>query len=161
MMVVLERMGVMNARKSVDGERCMARTKHSVVFAGKSSPITLGFLAAIGLVVGGSQSALAQVAPVTQPQSIAPQSIAPPQQIFQDQQNRDPFSSRGGDQAGGVMDLVHRAMQAGSISNEDFVTEQQENLDSATAAFRAAQQKRLTGTPTAPIATPSIVTPSN
>ncbi|MBW4474406.1 MAG: hypothetical protein KME45_29125 [Stenomitos rutilans HA7619-LM2] len=127
----------------------MVGTKHSVARTAKPYPIAF-VLAAIGLVIGVSQAALAQ--------EVQP---AQPQQIFQDQQTRDPFSSRGNDQTGGVMDLIHRAMQAGSTSNEDFVGEQQENLDSATAAFREAQKKRLTGTSTPPVATPGTATPTN
>lgn len=129
----------------------MARTKQSMAHTGVSHRITLLSIAAIGLLVGVSEAASAQDA-----------SIAQPQQIFQDQQTRDPFSNRGSDQSGGVMDLIHRAMQAGGTSSEDFVSGQQENLDSATEAFRAAQQKRLSGTPTTPTATPSTpTTPKN
>lgn len=117
----------------------------------KSAQIALGYLSAIGLLVSVSHPATAQEATTT------------PQQIFEDQ-NRDPFSNRGGDQAGGVMDLVHRAMQAGSLSNEDFYNQQKENLDSAAADFRAAQQRRLNGqpstppTPVAPTAVPTTPT---
>jgi hypothetical protein len=128
----------------------MARTmKNSTLFAVKPTQLTLGFMAAIGLITGFSHSASAQQAPVAQPQ-----------EIFQDQQNRDPFSGRGSDQAGGVMDLVHRAMQAGSLSTEDFYGEQKENLDSATADFRAAQQKRLNGSQPATTTPPSVVPPT-
>jgi hypothetical protein len=148
---VLKEMSVVNVQISVDGEHFMARTKQSTAHTSVSQPITLLSIAVIGFLVGVSQTASAQDA-----------SIAQPQQIFQDQQTRDPFSNRGSDQSGGVMDLIHRAMQAGGTSNEDFVSGQQENLDSATEAFRAAQQKRLTGTPTAPAATPgTLTTPKN
>ena len=123
----------------------MARTtKTSIMYTRKLNQNTLCLVMAIGLLAGLAQSALAQE---TQ--------VAKPQEIFQDQQNRDPFSNRGGDQAGGVMDLVHRAMQAGSLSSEDFQGQQQENLDSATASFREAQQKRLGGSQTAPAIAPT------
>lgn len=112
------------------------------------TPLTLGFLTVSGLIAGFSSTASAQQAGTAQPQ-----------QIFQDQQNRDPFSGRGNDQAGGVMDLVHRAMQAGSLSSEDFYGEQKENLDSAAATFRAAQKQRLTGSQTAPMAAPTTALP--
>ncbi len=126
-------------------------SKFSAMHRSKQAPIVLGLLAAIGLVVSVSSAASAQ-------------EVATPQQIFQDQ-NRDPFSNRGGDQAGGVTDLIHRAMQAGSLSNEDFYDQQKENLDSAAAEFRAAQQKRLISQPSAtpstssPVAVPT--TPTN
>ena len=129
----------------------MARTtKISTLLASKPTQLTLGLVAAIGFIAGSSHLASAQQAAVAQPQ-----------QIFQDQQNRDPFSSRGGDQAGGVMDLVHRAIQAGSLSNEDFSSQQQENLDSAAADFRAAQQRRLGGSQTTkPVTAPSAAAPT-
>ena len=97
-----------------------------------ANPIALSIVATIGLVAGFSQAASAQQA-----------NVAQPQQIFNDQQNRDPFSSRGSDQSGGVMDLVHRAIQAGSLSSEDFQNQQQENLDSATAGFRGGTAKAI------------------
>jgi hypothetical protein len=118
--------------------RFMAKTTQvSTLFSYQPTQLMLGFMAAIGLMVSVAHSASAQQAA----------DVPQPQQIFQDQQNRDPFSGRGSDQAGGVMDLVHRAMQAGSLSNEDFYNQQTENLDSAAADFRAAQQQRLNGTP--------------
>lgn len=132
----------------------MARTMQTSMTR-KRNQITLGFMAAIGLVTGIVQSASAQDATLAQQSE-----VAQPQQIFNDQQNRDPFSNRGGDQAGGVMDLVHRAMQAGSLSSEDFQSQQQENLDGATADFRAAQQKRLGGSPIAPAIAPTAITPT-
>ncbi|XGV98970.1 MAG: hypothetical protein ACAF41_08505 [Leptolyngbya sp. BL-A-14] len=118
----------------------MAGKKISMTDAGKPRNIALLLLASIGLVVGLSRTALADETTVAQPQ-----------QIFEDQQSRDPFSGRGNDQVGGVMDLIHRAQQAGSLSSEDFLSEQQENLNSAAAAFRAAQQKRLNSPQTAPV----------
>lgn len=143
-------MGVIHVQIGVDGEHFMGRTKQSMAYTLVLRPLTLVSIATISLVVGASQAASAQGAPIAQPQ-----------QIFQDQQTRDPFSSRGSDQSGGVMDLIHRAMQAGSTSNEDFASEQQDNLDAATAAFREAQKKRLTGTPTPSSVTPATVTPTN
>lgn len=128
----------------------MARTtKVSTVFACKLTQFTLGFAAAIGLMTGFSHSASAQQ-----------EGVAQPQEIFQDGQTRDPFSGRGSDQSGGVMDLVHRAMQAGSTSNEDFYGQQKENLDSAAADFRAAQQQRLNSPQTAPATAQGTVSPT-
>ena len=122
----------------------MARTMNiSTMYTRKLTQITLSLTAAIGLVVGLSQSASAEQV-----------DVAKPQDIFQDQQNSDPFSGRGGNQAGSVMDLVHRAQQAGSLSYEDFQSQQQENLDEATASFRAAQQKRLSGSQISPAIDP-------
>jgi hypothetical protein len=115
----------------------------------KPAQLTLSFLVVSGVMAGLSSAALAQEA-----------NIAQPQQIFQDQQNRDPFSGRGSDQAGGVMDLVHRAMQAGSLSNEDFYDQQKENFDSATAGFREAQKQRLSGSQTSPSVGSSTVSPA-
>lgn len=128
----------------------MGRAKISMGFASKPFHAALLFLASVGLVVGMSHTAAAQEA-----------TIAQPQQVFQDQQNRDPFSSRGNDQVGGVMDLIHRVQQAGSLSSEDFANEQQENLDSATAAFRKAQQRRLTDSQPTPGADPGTTAPKN
>jgi len=125
----------------------MARTMNiSTMYTRKLTQITLSLTAAIGLVVGLSQSASAEQV-----------DVAKPQDIFQEQQNSDPFSGRGGNQAGSVMDLVHRAQQAGSISYEDFQSQQQENLDSVTAGFREAQKKRLSGSQTPPVVAPSPV----
>ncbi|HEY9896142.1 MAG TPA: hypothetical protein V6D34_12155 [Candidatus Sericytochromatia bacterium] len=118
----------------------------STMYTRKLTQITLSLTAAIGLVVGLSQSASAEQV-----------DVAKPQDIFQEQQNSDPFSGRGGNQAGSVMDLVHRAQQAGSISYEDFQSQQQENLDSVTAGFREAQKKRLSGSQTPPVVAPSPV----
>lgn len=114
----------------------------------QSTQLTLGFMTVSVLMAGLPSAASAQQA-----------GSAQPQQIFQDQQNRDPFSGRGNDQAGGVMDLVHRAMQAGSLSSEDFYGQQKENLDSAAASFRAAQKQRLTDSQTAPVAAPTTAPP--
>jgi hypothetical protein len=125
--------------------RFMARTMNiSTMYTGKLTRITLSLTAALSFMAGFAQVAAAQQADVVQPQ-----------QIFQDQENRDPFSGRGGNQAGSVMDLVHRAQQAGSLSYEDFQSQQQENLDSVTAGFREAQKKRLSGSQTPPVVAPS------
>ena len=143
----------MSSQVTVLGKRrLMAKTTQvSTVFSYQPTQLMLGLTAAIGLMVSVAHSASAQQAA----------GAAQPQQIFQDQQNRDPFSSRGSDQSGGVMDLVHRAMQAGSLSNEDFYDQQKENVDSAAADFRAAQQRRLNGTPaSAPSAASSTPSPT-
>jgi hypothetical protein len=125
----------------------MARTMNiSTMYTRKLTQVTLSLTAMIGLVAGLSQSASAEEVNVAQPQD-----------IFQDQQNNDPFSGRSGNQASSVMDLVHRAQQAGSLSYEDFQSQQQENLDSATAGFREAQKKRLSGSQTPPVVAPSPV----
>ncbi len=125
-------------------------TRIATTRTGKPAHLALSLLAAIGLAAGFASAASAQDVDVAQPQ-----------QIFNDQDSRNPFSNRGSDQAGGVMDLVHRAMQAGSsLSPEDFYNQQQENLDSAAADFRAAQQQRLGGKVKPAPSTPTAVSPT-
>jgi hypothetical protein len=79
-------------------------------------------------------------------------------------ESTDPFSNRGGDNYGGVFDLIHKVMQ-GSPDNAAFQAEQQQNLDDAATNFKALQRQRLqptaattpaatAPTPTLPIATP-------
>lgn len=124
----------------------MARTINiPTAYTRKLTQTTLGLVVALGLVAGLSQAVSAQQAEVVKPQ-----------EIFQDQQDSNPFSGRSGNQGSSVLDLVHRAIQAGSLSSEDFQSQQQENLDSATADFRAAQQKRLGSSQTIPAIAPTV-----
>jgi len=92
--------------------------------------LSLGAFVAIAVSLGATQIASAQT------------TNAPPLVGTQNESN-DPFSNRGGNQSTGVFDIIHRAMQGGSVSSDDFRTQQKDNLDSATADFRAQQQERL------------------
>lgn len=106
----------------------------------------LGVVAGIGLATFGfSQASLAQVS-----------TSAQPLQDFQNQdQPADPFSNRGNNQINGVMDMIHRAVLGPSRSPEEFNAEQQENLNSAAAEFRARQMERLRGQTPAATTTPA------
>jgi hypothetical protein len=69
----------------------------------------------------------------------------------------DPFSSRGGNQSSGVMNLIHRALQGQSKGADEFNAEQQQSLDSEAAQFRAKQQTLLqqgTAAPAVPTVAP-------
>ncbi len=57
-------------------------------------------------------------------------------------ESTDPFSNRGGDNYGGLFDLIHKVMQ-GSPDSAAFQAQQDQNLDEATAAFKALQRQRL------------------
>jgi hypothetical protein len=72
----------------------------------------------------------------------------------------DPFSDRGNGQSG-VFDLIHRAMQNGGKSFEDFSSEQSENLDSEAAQFRKQQLELLRQRQQAEQTTPSGGSSSN
>jgi len=92
--------------------------------------LSLSVLAAIAMALGATKHASAQTANV-------------PPLVGAQNESSDPFSNRGNSQSNGIFDLIHRAMQSGSVSNDDFRTEQNDNLDSATAEFRAKQLERL------------------
>lgn len=99
----------------------------------KAIVLSVGTVAGFFLTVSYPGAASAQTAQVN------------PLEDLQTQDNRDPFSSRGNGQMGGVMDLIHNAMLGPSKSMADFSAEQQENLDDAAAQFRSQQQQRLNG----------------
>lgn len=86
---------------------------------------------------GMPESAVAQVGTVN------------PLDDFKPQDNRDPFSNTGNSQ-GGMLDIIHRANLGNSRSINDYSQEQQENLNSAAAVFRAKQLERLRTTGTTP-----------
>ena len=58
------------------------------------------------------------------------------------QKEGDPIYGGTG-QSFSVFDLIHRSNLGGNRSYEDFVTEQKDNLDEATAQFRSRQRERL------------------
>jgi hypothetical protein len=77
-------------------------------------------------------------------------------------QNTDPFSRTNSDNFN-MFDLIHRANLGTLNWNSD---QQNEQLDSAAAAFKARQQKLIQGqqqqaTPSLPLVTPQSVTPSS
>jgi hypothetical protein len=115
--------------------------------------LTLGILIGAGLLaIGGSLPAVAQVT-----------NLKPLEEFQNPDGKADPFSSRGSGQASGVMDLIQRAILAPSKNSEEFIAEQQENLDAATAEFRARQKERLRQQPAAvpatPVVEPTVPTP--
>jgi hypothetical protein len=62
---------------------------------------------------------------------------------FQSPDRSNPFSGRGDGQASSVLDLIHNAVLAPSKNADEFNTQQQENLNDATARFRARQAELL------------------
>jgi hypothetical protein len=112
-----------------------------------SVSLGLGVLAGASIAVMGlSTTALAQIG--------TPQPLAD----FQDKDNPDPFSSRGGGQADSMFNLIHRAIQGPTKSVDEFNSEQRESLDSAAEEFRARQAELLRGNPTASPAPAPVIT---
>ncbi|MGF1933093.1 MAG: hypothetical protein RM347_001660 [Nostoc sp. ChiQUE02] len=75
-------------------------------------------------------------------------------------QNTDPFSRTNSDNFN-MFDLIHRANFGTLNWNSD---QQNEQLDSAAAAFKARQQRLIQGqqaTPSLPLVTPQSVTPAS
>ncbi len=68
-----------------------------------------------------------------------------PLQDLQPQQNTNPFSRNGQADSLGMLDLIRRAGQGSSRSVGDYSTEQNQNLDAATAQFRARQLQQIQG----------------
>jgi hypothetical protein len=106
-------------------------------------------------ILAGASLASFSIATTVFAQTTTPQPLAD----FQEQDNKDPFSSRGSGQGSSMFNLIHRAIQGPSKSAEDFNSEQQENLDSAAEEFRARQMELLRNKPLVPSATPPVVTP--
>lgn len=126
-------------------KRVWASTKALV----KSS---VSLLAGIGIAtLAVSQAAFAQVN----------QGNVNPLQDLNNQEQANPFSSRGGDQVKGVMEMIHNAVLGPSMSDSDFRQSQQENFNSAIDEFRAKQQRVLrdnqgpSASTSAPVAVPA------
>ncbi len=84
---------------------------------------------------------------------------------FKDTQSRDGlsdiFSNRNDGSTNGVFDLIQRVIRGGTNSG-DFQAQQQQNLDDATAQFRAQQRQRIQGQqPQAVPFTIQVVPPAN
>lgn len=73
-----------------------------------------------------------------------------------DNYSSDPFSGQGGGQANGVNQLIQRALSAPSISDEEFVRQQQDSLGSEAANFRARQQELLQQQSQPPLTQPPL-----
>jgi hypothetical protein len=95
------------------------------------------------------------------PQAFAQTTDSKPSDIFQDQNQTDPFSSRGTGQAGSMLDIVNRAILGPSRSSQEYGEAQRENLDDAAAQFRKQQQQRLQNQQPEGTATPVPATPAN
>lgn len=109
-------------------KRMWASTKSIV----KSS---VSLFAGIGIAtLAASHAALAQTNTVN---------TVNPLQDLNNQEQANPFSSRGGDQVKGVMEMIHNAVLGPSMSDSDFRQAQQENFNSAIDEFRAKQQRML------------------
>lgn len=127
--------------------------KASLVTVGLST-LGLSLVSGLGLLTLGIQAASAQI---SSPTLSSPSSISPLDPLGNNRP--DPFSSRGDDQAKGVMDLINRAVLGPSRSADEFNVDQQESLDSATAEFRKLQLERLRGQQqAAPAAAPATPT---
>jgi hypothetical protein len=94
--------------------------------------ITLGTMAGIGLALLLPQASLAQV-----PNS------ADPQEIFRTERNSDPFSSQNANDSWGMFDLIHRAQLGTTRDPYEYANEQNQNLNSAAAAFRERQRQLM------------------
>ncbi len=68
-----------------------------------------------------------------------------PLQDLQPQQNTNPFSRSGQGDSFGMLDLIRRASQGSGRSVGDYSTDQDQNLDAATARFRARQLQQIQG----------------
>lgn len=77
--------------------------------------------------------------------------------FFSGAQNSDPFSGNSEQDSFGVFDLIHRATLGSNRSQNEYSSEQNQNIDTAAAQFRALQRQRISGqqaTPANPVATP-------
>lgn len=118
----------------------------------KQRLIVLGLLAFTGLAASHMAPAFAQTTP------------AQPFDNPQSAERSDIFSNRGGNQSGGMMDIIHRAIQGQGRSFEEFNEGQQENLDTAAQEFLKLRQQRLSNpslTAPADTPTPAPTTPTN
>lgn len=75
--------------------------------------------------------------------SLAQVNSANPQEIFAPERNSDPFSSRNTDNSMGVFDLIHRAQLGSMRDPSEYATEQDQNINSAAAAFRERQRQLI------------------
>ncbi|MGI0486167.1 hypothetical protein ACN4EK_12065 [Pantanalinema rosaneae CENA516] len=96
----------------------------------RSTLLAIGLLAGMGVSLG-----------ILSPVMANPNTPQPLQDFQNPDKSSDPFSSRGGQS--GVMDFIHRAMQGGGRSIDEFSADQGENLDSAMTEFRKQQQAEL------------------
>ncbi|UBF27565.1 hypothetical protein K9N68_06455 [Kovacikia minuta CCNUW1] len=120
------------------------------LFIRKPTVALFSVLVAAGSLVGLAQETLAQT-PGSKPAD-----------IFQDPNQSDPFSSRGGNQSGSMLDIVNRAILGPSRSAQEYGEEQRESLDDAAVQFRKQQQERLQNRPSGGTETPSPTTaPAN
>lgn len=71
------------------------------------------------------------------------QSNQSPQDFISPQNERDSFTGAAPGQGFNVFDLMHRAQTRGSISSDEFLSEQGANLDRAVADFHRQQQQLL------------------
>lgn len=60
-------------------------------------------------------------------------------------QNSDPFAGNSEQDSFGVFDLIHRATLGSNRSQDEYSTEQNQNIDTAAAQFRALQRQRISG----------------
>jgi hypothetical protein len=71
-------------------------------------------------------------------------STVQPLEDFQTRDNRDPFSSSGGSGVTpGLYQILHKAIQNNGVSQEEFTSDNDKNLNDAAAVFRARQQNML------------------
>lgn len=66
-----------------------------------------------------------------------------PSQDYQRQNGADPFSGGSTGQTFSPFDLIHRANLGSDRDPDEVSAEQQQNLDSAAAEFKALQRQRL------------------
>lgn len=57
--------------------------------------------------------------------------------------NRDPFNRASTGDTAGLMQLINQAQLSGARNTPEYAQEQQEQINSATAEFRARQQEAL------------------
>lgn len=68
---------------------------------------------------------------------------ANPQEIFESERNRDPFSSQSTSDSMGVFDLIHRAQLGTMRDPSEYATEQNQSINDAAAAFRERQRQLI------------------
>ena len=100
-------------------------------------------LATIAIAIGFSPLLLCQPTWADE-ESSEPTSSAADLQEPQIQNPEDPFSGPGGDlEQFNPLELIHRANLGGLRSMEEFIVEQDQNLNDAAAQFRARQLELL------------------
>ncbi len=109
--------------------------------------------------VVGAGMLLAAALPPVVAQTTTP---ASPLEDLQTKDSADLFGGRGNGQGSSIMNFIQNAIIGKPRSSDEFVSDQKENFDDATAKFRAQQAERLRKQQPNPTSTvPAVPAPAN